>query len=74
MAEEPEEGKAYVAEAGLHCTLQGYARLLQAALSRDKRIMSKETWEKAFKDDFEERGLQVTIPDLGSTLLDLCPV
>ncbi|KIJ23512.1 hypothetical protein M422DRAFT_786154 [Sphaerobolus stellatus SS14] len=73
-AEVMDEGKAYVAEAGLHCTLQGYARILQAAVNRDERIMSKETWEKSFKDDFAPRGLKVTVPDLGSTELDLCPV
>ncbi|KIJ53961.1 hypothetical protein M422DRAFT_153616 [Sphaerobolus stellatus SS14] len=73
-AEVLDEGKTYVAESGLHCTLQGYARILQAAVTRDERIMSKETWEKSFKDDFAARGLKVTVPDLPSIALDFVDV
>ncbi|GJJ08214.1 hypothetical protein Clacol_002422 [Clathrus columnatus] len=62
----PEEGMAYIAEAGLNASLQAYAQILQAVVNRDPKIMSATTWELAFKDDFGPRGVKVTRPDIKS--------
>lgn len=60
----PEEGMAYIAEAGLNASLQAYTKILQAVVNKDPKIMSPATWELAFKDDFGSRGVKVTRPDL----------
>ncbi|GJJ08914.1 hypothetical protein Clacol_003134 [Clathrus columnatus] len=62
----PEEGMAYIAEAGLNASLQAYARILQAVVNKDPKIMSPATWELAMRDDFGPRGVKVTRPDIKS--------
>ncbi|KIJ53966.1 hypothetical protein M422DRAFT_241228 [Sphaerobolus stellatus SS14] len=62
----PEEGHVYPAEAGLYSSLQAYVPILQAALRQDERILKKETWARAFKDDLKERGIIMNRPHIAS--------
>lgn len=63
-----DEGMVYSAEAGLYGSAQAYAKVLQAVINKDPRIMSPATWELSFKDDLGPRGLKLPHPELKSML------
>ncbi|KIJ53962.1 hypothetical protein M422DRAFT_241224 [Sphaerobolus stellatus SS14] len=62
----PEEGHVYPAEVGLYSSLQAYVPILQTVLKQDERILKKETWAKAFKDDLKEREIKMNRPHIAS--------
>ncbi|KAF8590161.1 beta-lactamase/transpeptidase-like protein [Ramaria rubella] len=70
----PAQGKAVIAEAGVFASMQSYARILQAVLNEDHRLLrSKEVWSMAKRDDLEARGLKIPRPDWKTAMPDLTP-
>jgi len=61
-AGQPPPGKAYYAGGCLFGNAQGYAKVLQAVLRKDPKILKRTTWDMAFADDFAERGIKVPRP------------
>ncbi|KDQ54607.1 hypothetical protein JAAARDRAFT_209310 [Jaapia argillacea MUCL 33604] len=59
---DPPPGKAYFAGGGLLGSCQAYATILQAVLRRDERILSREVWVEAIKDDLKDREVPVQLP------------
>jgi len=70
MEEPLPEGKAYFAPACIFSSLQGYAKVLQAVLNMDSKILSKKVWEMAVGDDLKDRGIKVPKPEWKSYLPD----
>jgi methyl acetate hydrolase len=66
----PPEGKAYFAPGCLFASQQAYAKILQAVLNQDPRILSAGVWQTAIKDDLKARGINIPKPEWKSTMLD----
>lgn len=66
----PPEGKSCSAGC-IFASLQTYAKLLQAVLNHDPRILSEEVWKTAIKDDLTDRGIKVPRPEWKSHMQDL---
>jgi methyl acetate hydrolase len=60
--ESPPEGKAYNASGGILASCQAYAKVLQAVLNHDTRILSEDVWQMATKDDSKSRGVKMPKP------------
>ncbi|KDQ54603.1 hypothetical protein JAAARDRAFT_60578 [Jaapia argillacea MUCL 33604] len=59
---EPAPGKTYHASGCVFASCQAYAKVLQAVLRKDEKILSKDVWERAMKDDLKDRKAPVQLP------------
>lgn len=57
-----EEGKKVVRSGPFICSMQSFSKILQAVLNHDSRLLSKETWELAVKDQTTSKGIKMEIP------------
>lgn len=69
--EEAPAGFAHFASAPIHANLETYAKVLQATLAKDERLLSKETWELIQKDDTTPRGVIVKETNMSTHMLNL---
>ncbi|EPQ56885.1 beta-lactamase/transpeptidase-like protein [Gloeophyllum trabeum ATCC 11539] len=58
----PPAGKAHFAGGCLFGNARGYAKILQAVLRKDSKLLSRGTWDMAFADDFAKRGIKMPRP------------
>jgi methyl acetate hydrolase len=71
--ERPPDGKSYYAGGCVFASLQAYAKVLQAVLVQDSRILSLGIWKMAMKDDLKDRGVKMPRSEWKSNMLDLTP-
>ncbi|TFK46059.1 beta-lactamase/transpeptidase-like protein [Heliocybe sulcata] len=55
---EPSEGKATYVGASMYASAQSYAKVLQAVMRKDERILSPAGWSLAYSDGMEPLGLR----------------
>jgi methyl acetate hydrolase len=69
--EEAPAGFAHFASAPIHTNLETYAKILQASLIKDERLLSKSTWDLIQKDDITPRGVIVKETNMSTYMLNL---
>jgi CubicO group peptidase (beta-lactamase class C family) len=69
--DDPPAGFAHFASACVHASLPVYARILQAALSHDQRLLSEKTWSLAEADSTTPVGSSVPYPNMQTFMPDL---
>ncbi|TFK46060.1 beta-lactamase/transpeptidase-like protein [Heliocybe sulcata] len=55
---DPSEGKATYVGASMYASAQSYAKILQAVMRKDERILSPSGWSLAYSDGMEPLGLR----------------
>lgn len=59
----PPPGHACYASGCMYGTFPAYIKILQAVLGKDKRLLRKETWNRAIIDDIGPRGIKLPVPE-----------